>query len=101
MGSVNTIDKFGRRKKVGKPILLRGPAGPGFKLTADGNYDLENKRLINVCGPKDSKDCVTLGYLKAELISVDEDLLKYIEQRIELLEQKITSILAAIGGHGK
>ena len=27
----------------------RGPPGVGFKLTANGNYDLENKRLINEC----------------------------------------------------
>ena len=26
-------------------VNIRGPAGVGYKLTADGNYDIDNKQL--------------------------------------------------------
>ena len=29
----------------------RAPPGVGFKLTVNGNYDLENKKLVNVEDP--------------------------------------------------
>ena len=46
MGIFNNIDKYstGGISTAGLP----GPPGLGFALTEDGNYDMENKKLVNV-----------------------------------------------------
>ena len=35
--------------------------GVGFNLTSDGNYDMVNKKLVNVADGTDPKDAITLG----------------------------------------
>ncbi|CAH1183003.1 unnamed protein product [Ceutorhynchus assimilis] len=52
MGRVNnTIDKFGRQRVYNKHQFLRCTQRNGFKLTFDGHYDIEGKRLSNVAKP--------------------------------------------------
>ena len=34
--------------------------GVGFNLTSDGNYDMVNKKLVNVADGTDPKDAITL-----------------------------------------
>ena len=41
----------------------RGATGAGFKLTSDGNYDLENKKLTNVADATKQDDAVTKSQL--------------------------------------
>ena len=41
-----------------------GPPGIGFKLTSDGNYDIDGKRLTNVADSTDDNDAVSLKVLK-------------------------------------
>ena len=41
----------------------RGPAGAGFKLTSDGNFDLENKKLTNVADATSNNETVTKSQL--------------------------------------
>ena len=36
-----------------------GPSGTGFKLTQNGNFDLENKKLTSVAEGTESGDAVT------------------------------------------
>ena len=48
---------------VGGAGGTRGPPGVGFKLTANGNYDLENKRLTNVADAAGQDDAVTKSQL--------------------------------------
>ena len=43
---------------------LPGLPGIGFKLTADGNYDINNKRLTNLAESVDDNDAVSLKVLK-------------------------------------
>ncbi|GFX55748.1 uncharacterized protein TNCV_3428191 [Trichonephila clavipes] len=48
----------------------RGPPGMpgiGFKLTNDGNYDMEVKVLRNVLDPEELTDCATKNYFDKEL----------------------------------
>ena len=40
-----------------------GPPGPGFKLTRDGNYNIDGKRLTNVGAPTDDDDATTKEYV--------------------------------------
>ena len=56
MGIFNNIDKY----LTGGIFTVQGPPGPpglGFTLTKDGNYDMKNKKLVNVRGG-DAEDYV-------------------------------------------
>ena len=49
----------------------RGPPGIGFKLTDDGNYDIENKRLKNVAAPINLDDAINLGTAETNFLKLD------------------------------
>ena len=57
-----SVDVFGRnlKRKEGH----RGPPGIGYKLTKDGQYDVENKRLCNLATAEQSNDAVNLDTLQ-------------------------------------
>ena len=42
---------------------IQGAPGVGFSLTADGNYDMINKKLRNVGAPSDNTDAATKKYV--------------------------------------
>ena len=44
-----------------------GPPGPGFKLTLDGNYDIDNKKLTKVAEGTDNSDAITKHQLDTGL----------------------------------
>lgn len=61
-----TVDKFGHYRgyrSAEARLGPRGPAGEGFALNADGNYDMKKKRLTNVGDGKDLDDAVTVRHL--------------------------------------
>lgn len=59
-----SLDKFGRFRENGdERVLARGPPGEGFKLTQDGDYDIGNKKLVNVGVPTADNDVITKIYL--------------------------------------
>ena len=41
-----------------------GPSGIGYKLTADGNFDMDEKRLTNLADSINDNDAVSLKVLK-------------------------------------
>ena len=45
---------------------LRGIPGVGFKLTDDGNYNIDGKRLTNVGEPIGDNDATTKAYFESE-----------------------------------
>ena len=57
-----SVDVFGRN--LGKTEGCRGPPGVGFKVTADGHYDMENKKIRNVAEPQQLIDVVNLETLR-------------------------------------
>ena len=62
MGILNNFEKY-----TYKDCNVRGQAGRdgiGFKLTGDGNYDIDGKRLINLAESVDDNDAVSLKVLK-------------------------------------
>ena len=44
----------------------RGLPGVGFKLTADGNFDINAKLLTNVAAPVNGNDATNKNYVNAE-----------------------------------
>lgn len=57
-----SIDVFGRQLKETKGT--RGPPGIGYKLTTEGHYDIDDKKICNVAAPTLSKDAVNLDTLQ-------------------------------------
>ena len=73
-----SVDVFGRQ--LGGTGGSRGPPGIGYKLTSDGQYNIDNKRLCNVAEPTQSGDAVNLETLQRivgmEMKSVHEVIAK-------------------------
>ena len=59
-GILSSPSAKGQPGPPGKP----GVPGVGYKLTADGNYDIDGKRLTNVAESVDDNDAVSLKVLK-------------------------------------
>ena len=62
MGVLNNFEKY-----TENDCNVRGKAGRdgiGFKLTGDGNYDMDGKRLTNLAESVDDNDAVSLKVLK-------------------------------------
>lgn len=62
MGILNNYEKY-----TENDCNVKGQAGRdgiGFKLTDDGNYDIDGKRLTNVADSIDDSDAVSLKVLK-------------------------------------
>ena len=55
-----SVDVFGRHFKRGVKSTI-GPPGVGFKMTADGQYNIDGKRLCNVSEAEDQSDAVNLS----------------------------------------
>ncbi len=49
-------------------IKDKGDPGIGFKLTHDNNYDMDNKRLVNVGDSIGMNDVCTKEYIKNTLM---------------------------------
>ena len=78
---------FGRKLEQRSGGGSRGPPGVGYKLTADGQYDADNKRLCNVAPPKQLNDAVNLDALQIELRSVHE-VTTCLRSDLDILEEK-------------
>lgn len=88
-----SVDVFGRQLTHSKD--LRGPPGVGYKLTADGQYDVESKRLCNIADPQLPNDAVNYTTLKnlidSEIYNTVSDmrkLLEHIESSIQMLKSE-------------
>ena len=68
MGILNDFENY--TDHVGHVKFFKGVPGPagrdgvGFKLTDDGNYDIDGKRLTDVADSVDDSDAVNLKVLK-------------------------------------
>ena len=47
--------------------IVKGLPGVGFKLTDDGDYDIQNKKLRNVNSPQANTDATTKSYVDSEV----------------------------------
>lgn len=55
-----SIDIFGRQFRSAE-TPNRGPPGLGFKLTPNGDFNIENKKLCNVADPESNGDAVNMN----------------------------------------
>lgn len=93
-----SVDVFGRNLEQ-RGGGSRGPPGVGFKLTSEGDYDLDNKKLCNIANATRMDDAVNLRTLYRlrtvifqEFNTKTSGLEKYIkelEDRTDNIEEKI------------
>ena len=57
-------DTFSHEKVI---EIVKGLPGVGFKLTDDGDYDIQNKKLRNVASPQTNNDASTKSYVDSEV----------------------------------
>lgn len=69
-----SVDVFGRQLNQAEGV--RGPPGVGYKITSDGQYDLESKRLCNLAQPLNLNDAVNLEILQNKIEAEVEKILK-------------------------
>lgn len=103
-----SVDVFGRqlgRTEGG----TRGPPGFGYRLTPDGHYDVENKRLCNVAPASDSNDAVNLSVAKGLVQSTVSSLvlattrlredLDELQRNIEILQNRVNENLRVVNAN--
>lgn len=81
-----SVDKFGRHT-----LKNRGPAGRtgiGFNLDTNGNFDISDKKITNLCEPTNKSDATTKKYVD----SIFADLSKQIIQLNVLIHKQSESI---------
>ena len=70
-----------------------GPPGVGFKLTGDGNYDIDGKRLTNVSQPIDAREVATKAYIDGNKLDVVlRDGSQNMTGNLDMNNNKITSL---------
>lgn len=55
-----SVDVFGRKLDTVK----KGSPAIGYKITKDGHYDVDNKRICNLADPQQENDVVNLRTLR-------------------------------------
>ena len=79
-----SIDVFGH--SLEKTTGNRGPPGIGFKISDDGQFNIDKKRLCNVGSPVQPGDAVnldTLNHKVETLKSLIDEKIKFIEELVE------------------
>lgn len=80
-----SIDVFGRQ--LTHNDATRGPPGLGFKLTNDGHFDIENRRLCVVADAADLQDAVNVKVLRKFVSDELDKIFKIVNaQRLEVHE---------------
>ncbi|MCI0557608.1 MAG: hypothetical protein MN733_03875 [Nitrososphaera sp.] len=95
-----SVDVFGRQLDKSASVSTRGPPGPpgvGFKFTADGQYDIDNKRLCNVDNPMQQNDAVTLSFVQRQINALLVEI-RNNNQMIRSLQSRVTEALRKLDG---
>jgi len=66
----------------------RGLPGVGFKLTDDGNYDIDGKRLTDVAEPKDNSDESTKNYVDTKNTQQDTAIIVKLKKQMSSCEME-------------
>lgn len=86
-----SIDIFGRTLIKAREVH-QGPAGIGFTLTEDGDFNIEGHRLRNVASAMEPTDAANLGDLK----SLEKKLLKILQETEEKFLKEVNSLKSKI-----
>ena len=88
-----SVDIFGQQ--LGPNVVAtagaRGPPGVGFDLTADFQYDMQEKRLCNVGNPKLTTDAATLQTVR-DVVNEKLNNTQHLVETIEKIDVRLTNI---------
>ena len=92
-----SVDVTGRTLVQSKEVH-KGPAGVGFVLTKEGDFDIEKRRLRNVAAALEPHGAVNLENLKTikENLKSNEENLKFIEEHLKIVEEKINQLTNSV-----
>lgn len=83
-----SVDKFGRHQSSVLKATLRGPPGIGFQLTAEGDYDMQSKRLRMLGEPMVQTDAVTVKYVNDNCLQQSvSDKATYFDARSQIIRR--------------
>lgn len=97
---MTTVDKFGRGKKNNKTILYSHPAN-GFKLFADGHYDMQQKILKNLGEPIDKTDATTREYVNSHLKKLESTFRQEINKLMKKIQIVEDVVIRSVSGVSK
>lgn len=86
-----SVDLFGHYLKRKHDCHAARPA-TAFKVSENGDYDMEQHRVGNVKDPQEESDTVTLGFLDAQTDAT----IKYIDGKVEDLSVDLEKKMAAL-----
>ena len=92
-----SVEVFGRILVQSKEVQ-KGPAGIGFVLTKEGDFDIEKRRLRNIAPALEPQDAVNLENLKTikENLKSNEENLKFVEENLKIVEEKINQLTNSV-----
>jgi len=61
----STVSKNGQGFKQ-----IRGPPGVGFKLTDNGDYDIQYKKIVNLANGTNSQDAINKSHLHNAIATI-------------------------------
>ena len=61
-------------------LPVNGPPGPGFKLTSDGNYDIDGKLLKNITTGTDQEDIMSKIWIDDHVAGQTANLTYYLKK---------------------
>ena len=71
---------------------IQGAPGVGFSLTADGNYDMNKKRLTNVGAPSSNTDAATKKYVDDNSSGTPTTTRLTVDSDIDMKNHRITNL---------
>lgn len=93
-----SVDVFGRQldhiKSTVRTSGSRGPPGEGFKITTDGQYDMDHRRLCNLDDPVEENDATSLKIMR----NIMRDEIRLIYNVTEELGGKVDSVETIVEG---
>lgn len=89
-----SVDVFGRQltsRSVNKHFGgggSRGPPGNGFKMTVDGQYDIDKRRLCNIADPIEQNDAISAQVMQ-----------NFVQQELRVNYQMMSSLQNTVDSH--
>jgi predicted RecB family endonuclease len=91
-----SINKFGKSKGGHHRKEIVQLHTNFFSLTQDGDYDVDNHKLINVKTPTDKSDCVNKIYVDDTILHAGNDLKSTMKIELNLLRTQILDKIAEV-----
>lgn len=87
-----SVDKFGHYSSSLEKSVSTGPPANRFKRTKDGDFNMENKRIVNLARPTDDDDACTKHYVFLMLEKLHNKYIEPVKTSIDAVTANIKEI---------